>query len=58
MDPIYKTKLLKLRDATQAQLLELCDTFYKTRADLRITELNMKLLRENVGEIEAELNAD
>ena len=58
MDPIYKNRLIKERDAKQAQLLNMVDIFYKTRADLRIQELNMKLLRDNIGEIERELNAN
>jgi len=58
MDPIYKKRLIQERDAKQSQLLNMVDIFYKTRADLRIQELNMKLLRDNIGEIERELNAD
>ena len=58
MDPIYKKRLIQERDAKQSQLLNMVDIFYKTRADLRIQELNMKLLRDNIGEIERELNAN
>ena len=58
MDPIYKNRLIKERDKKQAQLLTLIESFYELRADLRVLELNIKLLRDNIGEIETEFNAD
>ena len=58
MDPVYKNRLIKERDAKQAQLLTLIESFYELRADLRVLELNIKLLRDNIGEIEREFNAD
>lgn len=51
MDPIYKWRLVSLKEQWEKELLELTESYYELRAGKQIVEIQMKLKRNDIGKI-------